>query len=106
MLKPLADLATLTPEEYVDWGHVESYQPAIGVGECAGVIIDLVATLLYETEEKVQWAEENFAAGAWADAIYHTYNVFINTAKAMLLTADQKPSTQIQTLNDFQKHFG
>jgi sulfite reductase (ferredoxin) len=23
----------------------------------------------------------------------------------MLLTVDQKPSTQIQTLNDFQKHF-
>ena len=41
----------------------------------------------------------------YADAIYHCYNTFINTAKAMLLMVDQKPNTQIQTINDFQKHF-
>lgn len=105
MLKPLADLATLTPEEYVDWGHVESYQPAIGVGECAGVIIDLVATLLYETKEKVQWAEENFAAGAWADAIYHTYAVFISAAKAMLLDKGINSSTQVAVINSFDEQY-
>src|SRR5690606_31092430 len=59
LLKPIADLSTLAPDEFVDWGHQESYKPAIGVGECAGVIIDLVATLLFETEEKLDWAKES-----------------------------------------------
>src|SRR5690606_4216549 len=56
MLKPLADLATLTEDEFVDWGHQETYQQAIGVGECAGVVIDLVSVLLFEAEEKLEWA--------------------------------------------------
>ena len=42
LLKPLADLSTLTPDEFVDWGHEEIFETAIGVGECAGVMIDLV----------------------------------------------------------------
>jgi len=63
LLKPLADLSTLTDDEFVDWGHQETYATAIGVGECAGVVIDLVATLLYEVDEKFGWANEAFAEG-------------------------------------------
>ena len=37
LLKPLADLSTLTPDEFVDWGHEGSFETAIGVGECAVV---------------------------------------------------------------------
>lgn len=105
MLKPLADLAALKPSDYVDWGQEDHFVLHTAVGECAGVIIDLVSTLLYDSEEKLAWAKQAFDEEMYADSIYHTYNVFINTAKAMLLTADQKPSTQIQTINDFQKHF-
>jgi sulfite reductase (ferredoxin) len=39
-------------EDYIDWGHEEKFATAIGVGECAGVMIDLVATLILEAEEK------------------------------------------------------
>src|SRR5690606_15930462 len=48
LLKPLSDLTTLTADEFVDWGHEGTFVTAIGVGECAGVVIDLVATLLFE----------------------------------------------------------
>src|SRR5690606_4271866 len=41
----------------------------------------------------------------YADSIYHSYSAFINTAKALLLGRDVKPSTQIQTLLDFQRVF-
>jgi sulfite reductase (ferredoxin) len=64
LLKPLADLTTLTDDEFVDWGHQETYVSAIGVGECAGVVIDLVATLLFESEEKMGWANSAFVQGA------------------------------------------
>lgn len=105
MLKPLADLTTLTDEDFVDWGHVESYEKAIGVGECAGVVIDLVATLLYESDEKMEWANESFAAGAWADAIYHSYNVMINSAKALLLDKGINSSTQIGIIREFDAQY-
>jgi sulfite reductase (ferredoxin) len=98
-------MALLTPGDYIDWGQEQNFILHTAVGECAGVIIDLVSTLLYDSEEKLAWSKQAFDEGLYADSIYHSYNVFINTAKAMLLTVDQKPSTQIQTLNDFQKHF-
>ena len=105
MLKPLADLSTLKDDEFVDWGHEETFVPAIGVGECAGVVIDLVATLLYEADEKSGWANESFANGAWADAIYHSYNVFISSAKALLLDKNINVGTQIGIVNEFDKQY-
>ncbi|MGC1244002.1 MAG: nitrite reductase [Chryseosolibacter sp.] len=105
LLKPLADMAGLKPSDYIDWGQDDNFILHTAVGECAGVIIDLVSTLLYDSEEKLAWGKQALHEKLYADSIYHSYNVFINTAKAMLLTVDQKPSTQIQTLNDFQKHF-
>jgi sulfite reductase (ferredoxin) len=41
LLKPLADLETLTNIDYIDLGHDEKYVTEVGVGECAGVMIDL-----------------------------------------------------------------
>ncbi len=105
MLKPLADLTTLVEEEYVDWGHQETYQQAIGVGECAGVVVDLVSVLLFEAEEKLDWANESYRNGAFADAIYHTYAMYISAAKALLLEKGIHSSTQIAIINDFEKNF-
>jgi sulfite reductase (ferredoxin) len=28
----------------IDWGNADNYVKAVGIGECAGVVIDLVAT--------------------------------------------------------------
>ncbi len=105
LLKPLADLTNLKDEEYVDWGHEETFVTAIGVGECAGVIIDLVATLLLEAEEKLDWARASFEGGAWADAIYHTYAVFVSSAKALLLDKGVSSSTQIGVIREFDKNY-
>jgi sulfite reductase (ferredoxin) len=105
LLKPLADLSTLTDEEFVDWGHQETFATAIGVGECAGVVIDLVATLLYEADEKFGWSNEAFADDRWADAIYHAYNTFISSAKALLLDKNINSSTQAGIIKEFDNHY-
>ena len=105
LLKPLADLTTLTDDEFVDWGHQETFATAIGVGECAGVVIDLVATLLYESEEKFGWANEAFADGRWADAIYHAYNIFVSSAKALLLDKNINTSTQTGVIKEFDNNY-
>jgi sulfite reductase (ferredoxin) len=105
LLKPLADLKTLTDDELIDWGHNESFSTAIGVGECAGVMIDLVATLLYESDEKAGWAVEAISQGRFADSIYHSYSVLVGTAKALLLGKDVSCNTQHGIINDFDTHF-
>jgi sulfite reductase (ferredoxin) len=105
LLKPLASLETLLAEDYIDWGQQEKYSTAIGVGECAGVMIDLVATLILEAEEKLSFSQENLDKKAWADGIYHAYSGFVHTAKALLLQQGVQCNTQHGILNDFDKHF-
>ena len=106
LLKPLTDLETVAAHEYFDWGHTqEDFKVEAGVGECAGVIIDLIATLLHETEEKLAWAQENLAKGNFADAIYHAYNVHVGAAKALLLSEDKKSNTQMDIIRAFDEHF-
>ena len=105
LLKPLADLSTLTPDEFVDWGHEEIFETAIGVGECAGVMIDLVSTLLLEAEEKLNWSIESIEAKAYSDSIYHAYSVFISSAKALLLDKGINSSTQVGIIRDFDEQY-
>lgn len=105
MLKPLADLTTLKDDEFVDWGHEETFVTAIGVGECAGVVIDLVATLIYESDEKLAWANESYKNSAWSDTIYHAYNVFISSAKALLLDKNVNSSTQVGIIREFDAQY-
>ena len=105
LLKPLADLSTLSADELLDWGHEETYTTAIGVGECAGVIIDLVATLFYDAEEKLDLAKLALENNQYADAIYHTYSSFIWTAKALLLDKGFTVSTQVAVINGFDEHY-
>lgn len=104
-LKPLTDLTTLTTDDYLDWGEKEKFVLHTAVGECAGVMIDLVATLLFETEEKLEWGAKALSQGRFADSIYYSYAAFINTAKALLLTKDVRPASHHETMQEFQKKF-
>jgi sulfite reductase (ferredoxin) len=105
LLKPLASTETLQAEDYIDWGQQEKFSTAIGVGECAGVMIDLVATLILEAEEKITSAEECFANNQWADGIYNAYAGQVHTAKALLLQQGVQCNTQHGILKDFDIHF-
>lgn len=105
LLKPLADLKTLTQEEYFDWGQDRLYKQEIGVGECAAVVLDMVGVILKDAVEKIKLAKESLDQGLWADAIYSSYSAFVVAAKAMLLSKDVKCNTQKGIIDDFQTHF-
>lgn len=105
LLKHLSDTTNLTEDDFVDWGHTQKYVKAIGIGECAGVVIDLVATLLFESEEKLDNAEQALKDQLWSDSIYHAYTSLINTAKALLTTEQLKNNTQGVIVKNFDEHF-
>ncbi len=105
LLKPLANLENVQESDYIDWGLEQKFMVETAVGECAGVIIDLVSTLLFDSDEKLVWAKETLKEKQYSDAIYHSYNVFINSAKAMLIGENVKNSSQMSVINDFDKLF-
>lgn len=105
LLKPLADVTNLTDIDFVDWGNADNYVKAVGVGECAGVVIDLVATLLLEAKDKLTFAQESFAEQKYADAIYHAYAGFVNGAKAILLAENQKTNHHAGIIDLFDTVF-
>ncbi|WP_335964613.1 nitrite reductase [Galbibacter sp. PAP.153] len=104
-LKPLSDTENLTEDDFVDWGHDKKYVQEVGVGECAGVVIDLVATLLFESEEKIEKAQLSLNDKKWADSIYQSYTSLINTAKALLIGENKKTNTQAGIINQFDEVF-
>ncbi len=106
LLKPLGDSTNISDEEFFDWGQDEEYRQEIGVGECAGVSLDVIGAILNDAANKVIAAGQSVKGEAWADAGYHAYSAMITAAKALLLAEDVKCNTHIGILNDFAGQFG
>lgn len=105
LLKPLAETDSLTETDFFDWGQQQDYQQEIGVGECAGVALDVVGTILAEAQDKLALAREALAEQAFADGIYHAYTSMVIGAKALLLAHDVSCNTQHGILKDFQQYY-
>ncbi|MFY9243240.1 MAG: HEPN domain-containing protein [Polaribacter sp.] len=105
LLNDLQDVTNLTQEDFIDWGTNEEYVKEIGIGECAGVVIDLIATLFLESEEKIENAKESYINKVYSSAIYHTYSSLVNSAKALLLAEDVKTNSQANIISLFDEHF-
>ncbi len=104
-LNDLQDATNLTQEDFIDWGEEEKYVKEIGVGECAGVVIDLIATLFFESEEKINNAKESFENGVYSGAIYLAYQSLVNSAKALLLAENKKTNTHAGIISQFEEIF-
>ena len=106
ILKPLSETDNLEPSDFVDWGNTDKYVQEVGIGECAGVVIDLVQTLLLEAKEKLALSIDSFAQQKWADSIYNTYTGLVNGAKALLVSEDISTNTQANIIAEFNRVFG
>lgn len=105
LLTDLSDVTNLTQDDFIDWGTNEDYIKAIGIGECAGVVIDLVATLFLESEEKIDRAKEALSHKVYSNAIYLAYTAMVNAAKALLISEDIVTNTQAGIINQFDVEF-
>ncbi|MFI0428441.1 HEPN domain-containing protein [Mariniflexile sp. HMF6888] len=105
LLNDLQDVSNLTQEDFIDWGTEEKYEKEIGIGECAGVVIDLIATLFLESEEKIENAQNSFNDKVYSSAIYHAYSSLVNSAKAMLLAENKSTNTHAGIVSQFDELF-
>lgn len=101
LLKPIVE-REFDDEDFIDWGKAVSFQPDIGVGECAGVMVDLVGTILTDAEEHLLNAQHALEIQKWAHAIFYAYNTFIIGAKALLLEREIQCNTHRKIIEDFQ----
>lgn len=104
-LNDLQDATNLTQADFIDWGEEEKYVKEIGIGECAGVVIDLIATLFFESEEKIENAKESFENAVYSGAIYLAYQSLVNSAKALLLAENKKTNTHAGIISQFDELF-
>jgi sulfite reductase (ferredoxin) len=105
LLTDLSSIENLIQEDFIDWGTEETYVKAIGVGECAGVVIDLIATLFLESDEKIKEAKVAFSNKVYSSAIYEAYRSMVNSAKAILLSDNIKTNTQAGIIKQFDELF-
>ncbi|MBC3847451.1 HEPN domain-containing protein [Winogradskyella echinorum] len=105
LLTDLSDIENLTQEDFIDWGTEEPYVKAIGIGECAGVVIDLIATLFLESDEKIAEAKDAYNNTVYSGAIYEAYRSMVNSAKAILLSENIKTNTQAGIIKQFDELF-
>ena len=101
LLKFLADKNAIAEEDYIDWKQETRFQTQIGVGECAGVSLDAVSTILAEAREKIERSENYLSQEEWDKAAYESYNAHIIAAKAILLSQDISCNTQMGIMKDF-----
>ncbi|NMH87158.1 HEPN domain-containing protein [Flavivirga algicola] len=104
-LNDLQDVTNLAQDDFIDWGEEEKYVKEIGIGECAGVVIDLIATLFLESEEKIENAKKSFDNKVYSSAIYHAYSSLVNSAKALLLAENKKTNTHAGIVSQFDELF-
>ncbi|GAA4799320.1 HEPN domain-containing protein [Litoribaculum gwangyangense] len=105
LLNDLQDVTNLTQNDFIDWGNDQEYVKEIGIGECAGVVIDLISTLFLESEEKIENAKEAFNHKVYSSAIYHAYSSMVNSAKALLLAEDKKTNIHAGIISQFDEFF-
>ncbi len=103
LLRPLMDLTNIKDEEFVDWGNSKAYEKAIGTGECAGVVIDLVATLLMDVEEKMSLSQDALDQNLYPDSIHHSYASMVNGAKALLTGYGVRNNALSKVIKDFDE---
>ncbi len=106
LLKPLSETDAFEVEWFQDWGREKDYIKAIGIGECASVVIDLTLVLIDEADERLVRAQQEYDKGEYARSIYHTYTGMIHLAKSILIHTDEKLNTQQRIIDSFDVHYG
>ncbi|MCB9202212.1 MAG: HEPN domain-containing protein [Flavobacteriales bacterium] len=104
-LKDYSDATDLADSDFIDWGDEEKYEKAIGVGECAGVTIDLVQTLFFEADEKLESAKRYLDNKQFSDSIYTSYTAQLQAAKALLTSKQIVSNSQVSIISTFDENF-
>lgn len=95
------------PSLFSDWGDPREYSIGdIGVGECAGEVVDPVEFELVAAEREVFEAQLKLDAGDIENASVMAWEAMLHAAQALLkFRMGMAPSDPARVVEDFRKHF-
>lgn len=104
-LKKYSNNKKIKDSDFIDWGNDFKYKKEIGIGECAGVVIDLVETLFFEADEKLNNSKLCLEHKQFSDSIYNSYSAQIQSAKALLISKEIMCNSQSNIIETFDQNF-
>ncbi|MCB9496393.1 MAG: sulfurtransferase TusA family protein [Fibrobacteria bacterium] len=109
ILAPLGVIETPeeAPEMYRDWdSETKDYNPAMGQGECAGGVIDLVNEALADGENTLRMARQLIESGFWVDAVKNVREAAGHVFRAGLSNAGEETVSYAEDLSRYLKFYG
>jgi sulfite reductase (ferredoxin) len=108
VLAPYTDVPNYDadPAAFRDWGEDEDYNPAMGQGECAGGVTDLINEALVDAENTVKMARELVAKGFWKDAAKNAREGAGHAIRAGLVNAGEVASSWDADLPVWERFYG
>ncbi len=93
------------PEFYIDTGDTKDYQLKTGVGECAGMLVELVSMKLEESDRLIYESGLSLEASTYQECADKAFNAMIKAADGLLTTVGLQYIDDDTTVNEFRKHF-
>ncbi|MBA2251919.1 MAG: sulfurtransferase TusA family protein [Nitrospirales bacterium] len=94
------------PTYYYDWeGEDEFVMEDLGPGECAGGALEMIDNRILEAEQELYQGRLLLDKHQYAVSVNKAYRAVLAAAKALLVTEGTDPSTDSETLSDFERRF-
>jgi len=108
LLAPYAELPSYEadPSAFQDWGENEDYNPAMGQGECAGGVTDLINEALMDGENTQKMARKLIADSFWTDAVKNAHEAVGHVFRAGLSNAGEETKSWGEDLQTWNKFYG
>ena len=95
LIKPFdkIDAETADPDLFLDFGmeEGEEYSPAVGLGECAGGVLNLVTEAFDDSTNMLNMAANLLEQGFYKDVYSHVREAARHTMRGALIEAGESP---------------
>ncbi len=94
-----------TPELYEDNRQPWEYKKSLGVGECAGEVVDQAEFMLEDADRLNFEATLALDEGLWENAARKSFEASLKASDGLLFTRGLLLSDRYDTMTEFRKHF-
>ncbi len=94
------------PEAFRDWDSDEEYNPAMGQGECAGGVLDLINEALQDALNTQKMARQLIESGFWTDAAKNAREAVGHVFRAGLSNAGETSVDWQTDLSVWNRFYG
>ncbi|MCM8538263.1 MAG: sulfurtransferase TusA family protein [Lentisphaeraceae bacterium] len=110
VVKPFDQISSYAdePEVFLDYGmeEGEEYSPAVGAGECAGGVLNLVTESFDDSKNYINMAEDVLAKGFFGDVYFNAREAVLHTMSGALIEAGESEKKFDAAWDLYSKFYG